>query len=179
MPEEKKNLSSEDYRLFIKLYLANERRLYGFVRALVPNWSDVDDVIQETAAVLWSKFDQFDKSTNFSAWALKIALYQILNYYKNQRKDKVYFSEEMLNTLAEKNLQNPNTDERLPLLKKCLQQLKAYELSLIQMRYEPGSSTRRVAEQTGKELHVLYRMLNKIHAKLLLCIRQQLREVYS
>lgn len=177
--KENKKLNSEDYRLFIKLYLANERRLYGFVRALVPNWSDVDDVIQETAAVLWSKFDQFDKTSNFSAWALKIAHYQILNYYKNQKRDKLYFSEEMLNLLAEKNLQNPNMDERLPLLRKCLQQLKDYELSLIQMRYEPGSSTRRVAEQTGKEIHVLYRMLNKIHAKLLLCIRRNLREVYS
>lgn len=178
MPNSRKNSDSEEYQLFIKLYLANERRIYGFVRALVPNWSDVDDVIQETAAVLWSKFDQFQKGSNFSAWALKIAHFQILNYYKNQKKDKLYFSEEMLTLLADKNSQNPNADERLTLLKKCLQKLKAYELSLIQLRYEPGSSTRTVAEQTGQELHVLYRLFNKIHTKLLLCIRQKLTEAY-
>lgn len=178
MRNDPKNARVEDYRLFIKLYLANERRIYGFVRALVPNWSDVDDVIQETAAVLWSKFDQFEKGTNFSAWALKIAHFQILNYYKSRNKDKLYFSEDLLDILAEKNRKNPNVDERLSILKKCLQKLKSYELSLIQMRYEPGSSTRVVAEQTGKELHVLYRLFNKIHSKLLLCIRHSLNEAY-
>lgn len=179
MLHEGKNGSAQDYHLFIKLYLANERRIYGFVRALVPNWSDIDDIIQETAAILWSKFDHFEKGTDFSAWALKIARYQILNYYKTQRKNKLYFSEEMIEVLAEKSLtKNPNIDERLSILKKCLQKLKSYELSLIQMRYEPGSSTKRVAEQTGKELHFLYRLFNKIHAKLLLCIRQTLAEGY-
>ena len=178
MADKKRNSDTNEYKIFIKLYLANERRIYGFVRALVPNWSDVDDVIQETAAVLWSKFDQFHKGTNFSAWALKIAHFQVLNYYKNQKKDKLYFSDEMLSLLAEKNFKNPNTDERLSILKKCLQKLKAYELSLIQLRYEPDGSTRKVAEQTGKQLHVLYRLYNKIHAKLLFCIRQKLSEVY-
>lgn len=179
MLNEGKNGNSQDYQLFIKLYLANERRIYGFVRALVPNWSDIDDIIQETAAVLWSKFDQFEKGTNFPAWALKIARYQILNYYKTQRNDKLYFSEEVVELLADKSLtKNPNHDERLSVLKKCLQKLKQYELSLIQMRYEPGSSTKLVAKQTGKELHVLYRLFNKIHAKLLMCIRQTLAEGY-
>ena len=37
------------------------------------------------------------------------------------------------------------------------------------MRYRPGGSTKSVSQQTGKDLHVLYRLLNKIHTKLLLC----------
>ena len=177
MNNDKPNNTSEDYQLFIKLYLANERRIYGYVRALIPNWADVDDVIQETAAVMWSKFSDFEKGTNFSAWSLKIAHFQVLNYYKTRKNKKLYFSEQTITSLADKIAsQNPNADERLSILRKCLQKLQAGELSLIQMRYEPGSSTKNVSRQTGKELHVLYRLFNKIHAKLLMCIRRSMAE---
>lgn len=177
MQDDEKTSESQDYQLFIKLYLANERRLYGYVRAMIPNWTDVDDIIQETASILWSKFGQFERGTNFSAWALKIAHNQVLNYCKVRKKDKLYFSVETLETLAENSCsKRPNGDERLSILKKCLQKLQANEQTLIELRYQPGGSTKGVSQQTGKELHVLYRLLNKIHAKLLLCIRRTLAE---
>lgn len=171
------NACSGDYQLFIKLYLANERRIYGYVRALIPNWSDVDDIIQETASVMWSKFSEFEKGTNFPAWALRIAHFQVLNYYKLTKNNRMYFSPHTIDSLSDKIASNnPNTDERLTILRKCLQKLQANEYSLIQMRYEPGSSTKTVSQQTGKELHVLYRLYNKIHAKLLMCIRRTMAE---
>jgi RNA polymerase sigma-70 factor (ECF subfamily) len=177
MSKDVNNRDSGDYELFIKLYLANERRLYGYVRTLIPNWSDVDDIIQETAAVLWAKFDQFQRGTNFPAWALKIAHNQVLNYCKVRKKDKLYFSEAALESLAELcETRDSNLDQRLAALKKCLDQLKSDEQRLIEMRYRPGGSTKSVSQQTGKDLHVLYRLLNKIHTKLLLCVRRALAE---
>ena len=175
--KENPNNGIDDYQLFLKLYLANEKRINGYVRAIIPNWSDVDDVVQEIATVMWSKFIEFEKDTNFTAWALKIAHFQVLNYYKMRKNNKLYFSEDTISALSE-NLtsKRPRIDERLSILKKCLQKLSSDELLLIQMRYEPGSSTKSVSRQTGQELHLLYRFLNKIHAKLLLCIRRTLAE---
>lgn len=175
MLREENNRNSGDYQLFIKLYLANERRLYGYVRALIPNWSDVDDIIQETASVLWAKFDRFELGTNFSAWALKIAHNQVLNYCKTRKRNKLYFSDTALESLAELSAsRDSNADERLSVLKQCIEKLESKEQMLIELRYQPGGSTKSVSQQTGKELHVLYRLLNKIHAKLLLCIRRSL-----
>ena len=167
----------ESYQQFIKLYLANERRIYGYVRALIANWSDVNDIIQETASVMWSKFDEFNEGTNFSAWALKIAHFQVLNYCKMKKKDKIYFSERVIEQLSDQiTSKDQNTDERLNILKQCLQKLQAGERDLIQMRYEPGATTKSVSEKTGKELHILYRLFDKIHIKLLYCIRRTLSE---
>ncbi len=172
-----KNDTSGDYQLFIKLYLANERRINGYVRALIPNWSDIDDVIQETVTVMWSKFDGFQKGTNFSAWALKIAHFQVLKYYKDRKNNRLYFNQEVIASISEKvAAKSSNADERLSILRKCLERLQSNDLSLIQMRYEPGSSTQSVSRQTGKEAHVLYRLFNKIHAKLLMCMRRTLAE---
>jgi RNA polymerase sigma-70 factor (ECF subfamily) len=171
------NKEKESYQRFIKLYLANERRIYGYVRALIANWSDVDDIIQETASVMWSKFDGFQEGTNFSAWALRIAHFQVLNYCKNHKKDKIYFSNRAVDILSDQIMaRDQNPDQRLNILKNCLEKLQAGERDLIQMRYEHGATTRGVSEKTGKALHVLYRLLDKIHIKLLLCVRRTLSE---
>ncbi|MEN6309256.1 MAG: sigma-70 family RNA polymerase sigma factor [Anaerohalosphaeraceae bacterium] len=170
-------INSEDYQLFIKLYLANERRIYSYIRALIPNWSDGDDIIQESAAVMWSKFHEFEKGSNFSAWAMRIAHFQVLNYYKTKKNNKLYFSDNVIHSLSEKIIASkPNTDERLNILKKCIHTLHDNERSLIEMRYVPGATTKSVAQQTGKEVHVLYKVFNKIHARLLLCVRRTLAE---
>jgi len=174
---QKPNNSGQDYQLFIKLYLANERRIYGYVRALVPNWSDVDDLIQEIASVMWAKFGDFERGTNFSAWALRIAHFQVLNYCKNKKRNRLCFSDSTLESLSDRIENHEQTpDERLNGLKHCLEKLPDNERTLIQMRYEPGASIRSVSQQTGKEPYVLYKLFHKIHAKLLLCIRRTLAE---
>ena len=59
---------------FTRLLLENQKRIWGLVLSLVPRGSDADDVMQETCAVLWRKFDQFEAGTNFGAWALRIEI---------------------------------------------------------------------------------------------------------
>jgi len=44
------------------LLAKNERRLSQYVLALVPNWADADDLIQQTKVRLWEQFGQYDKS---------------------------------------------------------------------------------------------------------------------
>ena len=44
-------------RLFLRLFLQNQRRLYAYILTLLPNRADADDVLQETSLVMWDKFD--------------------------------------------------------------------------------------------------------------------------
>ena len=44
-------------KVFLRLFLQNERRLYAYVLALLPNRADADDVLQEASLVMWDKFD--------------------------------------------------------------------------------------------------------------------------
>ncbi len=53
---------SEKDDQFMRLYVENETALRGFVRSLVPTLEDVGDVVQETAAVLWRKFEDLDSA---------------------------------------------------------------------------------------------------------------------
>jgi RNA polymerase sigma-70 factor (ECF subfamily) len=160
---------------FLQLFLAHERRIYGFILALVPNWSDADDLLQETSAVLWRKLDDFEPGTDFLAWALSIARFQVLNYRKKQRQLRARLSDRTVETLVDQLMAlGERSDARRDALAECLAKLNSRDRELIQLRYQPEATTQRVADCVGRSLKAVYKALNRIHGQLLLCIRQTL-----
>ena len=49
----------------VGLLLRHHRRIYGFILALVPNLSDADDLMQETAFVMCRRFHEFQAGLQF------------------------------------------------------------------------------------------------------------------
>ena len=70
-------------RLFLRLFLQNQRRIYAYVLTLLPNRADADDVFQEASLVLWDKFDESSPPDDFAAWGCRIAYFKVLDFYKN------------------------------------------------------------------------------------------------
>lgn len=161
---------------FLQLFLANEKRIYRYIVSLVQRWSDADDLLQETSATIWRKFDEFEPGTDFAAWALSIAHYQVLTYRKKQQRDRVVlFSAETIELIADRMASarsgGVNPSEAL---QRCLAKLNAKDAELIRLRYEPGATTRDVAERLGRSIQMVYKSLNKVHGRLLLCIHRAL-----
>jgi DNA-directed RNA polymerase specialized sigma24 family protein len=94
--ETKPNL--DRYETFVRLYTQHETNLRSFSRSLLPSWDDVDEVMQQTAIVLWRKFDQFDLNTEFMKWACVVARFEILAYRRNMARDKLVLSGIALNS---------------------------------------------------------------------------------
>ena len=160
---------------FMQLFLKNQRRIYAFILTLVPNWTDADDLLQESSAVLWRRFGDFEPGTDFVAWALKIARFQVLNYWKKQRRDRARFSDQTLEALADQLvLLGEVANERRNALEACLTKLPPRDRQLVELRYQPGATTQTVAERVGRSLQAVYKALNRIHDQLLLCVRRTL-----
>jgi len=162
-------------RAFLRLYQANERRLYGFILALVPDWVAAEDLLQETTMVMWSKFETFELGTDFAAWAMRIARYQVMAYRKKQRNQRVRFSDEVLEGIdRQAATATKQLDVRREALRDCLRKLPEGDRELIHLRYEYGASTRSVAERVGRGIDAVYKALNRIHIQLFHCIRRTL-----
>jgi RNA polymerase sigma-70 factor (ECF subfamily) len=160
---------------FLQLFLAHERRIFGFLLALVPAWSDAEDLLQEASVVMWRKLDEFEPGTDFAAWALSIARFQVLSYRKKQRRDRVLFSERTLELLADEMAAlGRSEDARRDALEHCIARLNTRDRELIRLRYLPGATTQGVAEGLGRSVQAVYKSLNKIHEQLLMCIRRTL-----
>jgi RNA polymerase sigma-70 factor (ECF subfamily) len=173
--DENPRIDLEREELFLQLFLSHQRRIFAFLLALVPDWSDAEDLLQETSVVIWRKLDEFEPGTDFAAWALSIARYQVLNYRKKQRRDLVLFSDETLEMLADQMATLGRDDEaRRDALENCLKKLGPRDSELIQMRYQPRATTQMVAERVGHSIQAVYKALNRIHGQLLRCIRRTL-----
>jgi len=162
-------------REFLRLYQANERRIFGFILALVPQWSEAEDLLQETTMTLWSKFDTFEPVTDFAAWALCVARYRIMNHRKKKRHQHVQFSDEVLEALDERvRSAAAGLDMLRDALGNCLRKLPERDRELIHLRYEYDATTRSVAQRLGRSVDAVYKALNRIHVQLLYCIRRTL-----
>ena len=73
---------------FLRLFMANEEALRGFVRSLVPTLEDAREVMQETAAVLWRKFVELDSPENFRRWAFGVARFEALAFRRDRARDR-------------------------------------------------------------------------------------------
>ena len=41
---------------FVQLYTTVQRRLYGYILSLIPDFTAVDDILQDTVMVMWREF---------------------------------------------------------------------------------------------------------------------------
>lgn len=78
---------------FLRLYVEHEEALRGFVRSLVPTLEDAREVMQQTAAVLWRKFDD---SADFRPWAFGVAKFEALAFLRDSARDRHVFGDEVL-----------------------------------------------------------------------------------
>ncbi|MBI4624297.1 MAG: sigma-70 family RNA polymerase sigma factor [Verrucomicrobia bacterium] len=156
---------------FLRLFLSCQPRIFAYIRSLVFSRADADDVLQETALVLWEKFDQYEPGTHFDRWAYRIAHFQILAHRQNKARDRLQFGDHLIERLADEMVAEGDRHEAShDALTQCLAKLPEGDRDLIRQRYRPGGTNRDVAQATGRSESVISRALNRIRTALLLCI---------
>lgn len=173
MIQEEKNVDGSQ---FMRFYLAHEYKIRGYIRCMVKHWADVDDILQEATTVMWKKYQPFESQDGFLRWALSITRFEVLKYYENRHNRLRCFSPEVFDALEAKATQTvlQEDDTRREALQDCISRLRSRDRELLNLRYEMYSSTRRVAEIVGRSADAVYKALNRIHYRLLLCIRHKL-----
>jgi len=158
---------------FLRLLMANQKRIYAFILAMVPSHQDADDLFQETVLLMWSKFDGFAQGTSFIAWGCTIARYQILSVRKRHSVRSIRFSEaamELLNRESDPFLEQ--MDGRVQALRTCIGKLPQDDHELICKRYRDETSIKSIAEQMGRSVQSVYKRIARIHDALLRCVRR-------
>ena len=173
----KEHSYSDDKRAsFVNLLTANHNRIYAYIITMVPHDSDADDLMQETAAVMWKNYDRFEPGTNFVSWAVTIAKYQVLRYRKKQQsQSRLLLSDaayDMLITETEK-IQDEKS-ARLSALRECLNNLSDNERQFLKMRYSKGGTAKVVAQYVGLSIDAVYRQGARLLNMLLACTRRRL-----
>jgi RNA polymerase sigma-70 factor (ECF subfamily) len=137
----------------------------------------VDEVIQNVAVVLWKKIEQFDPDTEFMKWACIVAKYEVLSYRRSKARDRLSFSDEVFEIMAEEGREElEQREDELRVLESCVQKLKPAQTKLIQACYTRGLKVKDLASDMRTSPGALYERLNLIRKKLHVCMSLQLGE---
>ncbi len=161
---------------FLRLYSAEQNKLYAFILATVHNRNAADEIFQETTIVLWENFEKFVPGSSFGAWAIGIARNKVFEYIRKYKKTRMIFSSDFYESIcdyAEEASKNNIIDDRMELLEVCLGKLQDRDRKLLKMRFNKNLSMHTISQQTGRSHIGLYKTMSRIITQLRACINRQ------
>ena len=171
MSAEAKNPDAEDYLCLLN---EHERSIAAYVHSLVSNIADAEDILQSCKIVMWKQFGNFETGTNFLAWARKIALHQILNFRRSEKRRDQYSTDpgfiEAVAREIDKQMTEP--DHRSDALRFCLSKLPEAHRRLVLLRYYEDRDISEIAALTKRSEAAVYRLLSRVRVALNECISQ-------
>lgn len=158
-------------------YLAgSQTRLYGYIHSLVPDISHADDLYQQTALVLWKKFDDYDRRRSFFSWACGIARLEVANFVRGRNRQRLYFCSDLHLLLVEahEELADAELEDRRDALGRCVGKLRPEDRELLAECYGDAADVRGAAGRRNRSPHSVYNSLRRIRRALFECIDRTL-----
>ena len=174
-----KQINSENESMtdeFIALLTKNQDILLSFIRSSVGDLATAKDILQEVNIILWKKSSRFEIGSNFKAWALKIARFQILGNYRDKQRSRLVFDDDLITQFAAEAEQVDDdweNQQRLQALAICLKKLPTKQRELLEHRYNSEHTINDLAETLKSSASRLKMILLRARKSLRDCILSQ------
>ncbi|MDB6132684.1 MAG: hypothetical protein JWM59_927 [Verrucomicrobiales bacterium] len=170
-----KDLSASQEQ-FLSLFLRSEREIFRYVAALVPFVSDAEDIVQETALVLWEKFDSYNPGLPFTPWACRFALNKTRQWLERRHRWKILLDNGLAEELAQRREDlRPELDLRLSHLAGCLGKLPEDQRSLVEGYYYRRDGIEKLAAEFSRTVAATYKTLQRVRGALQSCIEEAIK----
>ncbi len=155
--------------------LDEDQSLRAFIRSLVPDVHDAEDLQQEVWKTLCVKMDHYDPSRPLRPWIMGIARIHVLRWRQTHYRNREYSSEELLEKLADEaeELQE-ELEVRKEYLTKCVKHLPAQQQKILGWIYRERHSQKDVASKLKRSVGSLQMQLTRIRRGLRNCIESRI-----
>lgn len=152
-----------DNRAFDMLLSNNQRKVFTYILFVVRNRDVANDVFQDTFVKVITQLQQkrYVPNGKFSAWVMRIAHNEIMDWYRNQRSGRIVETPEdndlsniggMDVTLSSIESQYVNS-QVLTDVRRMMNQLPASQREVVFMRFYQGMSFKEIASTTGVSIN--------------------------
>ena len=174
-------MDNENNKELAKFWAQSQPQIANYINAQVSSFQDADDIMQNVAVITVDKFDTFDRSGSFTAWAIGIARNLILMYYAEKRKNRLMLDSDAINIIAEVyEAESQSIAEHKKRvsghLKSCLTMLKNKWKKIVEMHYYYELSPNRIAQQLGMTRNNVFVSLHRTRLALKKCVEKKLDE---
>lgn len=163
---------------FLMLFSANELAIHRFVRMMIRDTNDLDDVSQMVALRLWEKFNRYDPDRPFLPWAFGIASNVVIEHKRKSLRGPRLFEpwliEEFANAFAKCETSTHLASDQIESLRACLEQLSSRCYALMRRRYFEGKSIEEIALRTQRSKAATYKAVWRTQNRIAECVRLRL-----
>jgi RNA polymerase sigma-70 factor (ECF subfamily) len=158
---------------FFSLFLRSEREIFRYVTALVPNVADAEDIVQQTAIVLWEKFDAYDPGQPFTPWACRFALNKARQWIERRQRWQTLLANGLAEELAlRRESLRPELEARLAHLETCVKKLPDDHRAIVEGYYYRRDDIEALAGGSARTVTAAYKLLQRIRQALQTCIER-------
>lgn len=170
--------ANDDYELFLTLFSRHQARVMAFIRTLVPDPTQADDVFQATSLEMWRSFSTFRRDAEFLPWAIGVARHRVLLFWRTRRRDRHVFGDALLADLAdEAESAVAEMEARQRALDACVEQLSERQQDLIRLFYGENRPAGEIAAAWDRTVHAVYKALKVMRRSLHDCVTARLADV--
>jgi RNA polymerase sigma-70 factor (ECF subfamily) len=159
---------ADAHERFLALFLRHQADLRAFLASVLRDRAAVEDLFQETALVLWKKFDEYDPARPFGAWARGVAAHKVLQ--ERARRVPLAFSPEAVRAVAEAFDRAPEETDLAP-LRDCVSRLPEKARRLLALRYGEGLALGEIGRRVGGTLDAVHKALSRAREAVERCLR--------
>jgi RNA polymerase sigma-70 factor (ECF subfamily) len=159
---------------FAALWTATQPTITAFLRMLLPDYQQAEEVLQRVAVTLVRKYDEYDQSRSFAAWAVGVAKYEVLYFRRERATDRHLFGDDLVEQIADRYEQF--VDDVNPLreaLRYCIGQLRGRAKQVIELRYQRGLKSKAIAEEMAVSDGAVRMLLCRARDTLRRCIERR------
>ena len=154
-----------------------QQRLFGFLFKRLADREQAREVLQLTNLVLCRKVENYQPGTNFKAWAMTVANYEVMAYRKTQVRERLVFTDEVDAMIgSDVDGRSSAQSARGAQLSHCLQGMSSKNRELLDWRYQGEHTMEKIAEDIGSTIGAVKVKLHRLRRQLLGCIQNRMQE---
>jgi RNA polymerase sigma-70 factor (ECF subfamily) len=160
---------------FAALWASAQSTVSAFIRTLVPDYQQADEVIQRVAVTLVRKYDQYDQTRSFAAWAVGVAKFEVLYYRRERATDRHRFGDDIVEQIASRyEILAEEADPLRDALKHCLDKLEGRSKQIVELRYRRCLSSASIADEMELSSGAVRMLLLRVRDALRRCIERRM-----
>lgn len=165
---------------FTLLWTQAQPAVMAFIRSVTTQLADAEDILQDTARQIATRFDEYDKERPFGPWAMGVAKYKVMEWRRRQKKNALLFDEEAIDAIHF-SYTDPKADwaETGRAIDQCLKKASPAAEKLLVLRYLQDLKPAEIAKRTQSSANSVSVRLSRARDALRDCIERRLKEVQA
>lgn len=160
---------------FLRHLTRHDPEIRAFIRASIPDASDVAEIMQNVSVIAWEKFGTLENpDTGFGKWICVIAKYEILKFRRGKARDRLILDSDIIEKMIDEGVEETSNREKwIEALELCLEKLPRQRRELLLRAYHPEVSMKHLAAEVNKKPNALYQSLSRLRLSLVDCIERE------